>query len=194
MQIFSLYHILYLIICALICIILYFSFRNKSIKAKKTAIIAILFLGFIIHFLKLLIPFYKDSLPISIQAITPETICAISTLTFPFIFLSNNNKLKDYMVAIGISSGLLTLLVPLDIVNFPPFNLEVIRFFLSHLIIFISGFFTYIFGIHKLEKSWLKHTIIILLIMLFIASIDLFICTYIFYGKDAAIAIFNQYK
>ena len=140
-KLFSLEHIFYLIISVIILGCFYLILKNKSSKTKYIATLIPLILSFIIHFLKLLIPEYRNNLPSSIISITPETICAISTLTFPFIYISKNQKLKDYMVVIGIISGTLTLLIPTEIQGYSIFNIETIRFFFAHLVILMSPLF-----------------------------------------------------
>ena len=76
-----------------------------------------LILALIVHFLNPLIPVYRDNLPESLMAITLESICAISTVAFPFIYVSKSKALKDYMVVLGIISGFLTLLIPAEALN-----------------------------------------------------------------------------
>ena len=187
MKLFSLSHFIYLLICATICISFYFIFRNKSKKTQFIAILIPLYLSFIIHFFKLLIPIYKDALPSSLISITPETICAVSTLAFPFIYISKSNILKNYMVVLGTISGFLTLLFPGDIIGINPTNIEVIRFFFSHLVIFMCPLFMYIFNIHKPNGKWIKHTLLVLFIVLCIISINTILVIYLIEGKDALI-------
>lgn len=191
-ELFSLSHILYLLISAIICISFYFIFRNKSEKVKYIATFIPLILAFIVHFLKLLIPEYRNNLPASIISITPETICAISTLAFPFIYISRNEKLKDYMVIIGIISGALTLLIPTEIQGYSIFNIETIRFFFAHLVILMSPLFMYIFKIHTLTKKWVKNTLIIFLIACLTIIINGLLFTYILEGKEALLSFLEQ--
>jgi hypothetical protein len=80
---------------------------------------------------------------------------------FLFIFLAKNKTLKDYMVMAGIFSGLITFVFPINAisVNFDgeylgkqnAFSLEVIRFYLSHFILFIVPFSMMHFDMHKLS-------------------------------------------
>lgn len=187
MKMFSLSYFIYLAICAIICIAFYFIFKNKSKKTQFIAILIPLFLSFIIHFLKLLIPIYRDQLPSSIMSITPETICAISTLAFPFIYISKSVILKNYMVILGVISGFLTLIVPGDIIGINPLNIEVMRFFFAHLVIFMCPLFMYIFNIHRPKGKWIKHTLLTLLVVLTIMVIDNIAFTFILEGKESGI-------
>ena len=176
-------HFLYIKICAIICIFFYIIFRNKSQKTKYIAVYIPVCLAFVVHFLKLLIPEYKNDLPQSLLSISPETLCAISTLTFPFIYISKSKKLKDYMLVFGIISGLATILLPVNIQGYAPFDIEVMRFYFAHLCILITPLFMYIFKIHKLEKGWVKNVLQILLIAIIIMLIDNFIFIYLTQGQ-----------
>lgn len=187
MQLFSLTHILYLLSCILICIIFYFLFRNKSKKTQKISILTILLTAFILHFLKLLTPEYKNNLPSSLISITPETLCAASTLIFPFIFISKNEKLKDYMLIFGTISGLATLLIPADLVGSYDW-IEITRFFFAHLTIFICPFFMFIFNIHKPTRKWIKNTLLTLILITIICTLDNILFIYLLEGKDALLS------
>lgn len=192
MKMFSLSYFIYLLICASICIAFYFIFKDKSKKTQFIAILIPLFLSFIIHFFKLLIPIYRNDLPSSIISITPETVCAISTLAFPFIYLSKSVILKNYMVVLGIISGILTLIFPGDIIGLNPTNIEVMRFYFSHLVIFMCPFFMYLFNIHRPSGKWKKHTILILLCVCMIFTINNISFTFILDGKEAGIDFLKQ--
>ena len=146
--------------------------RNKSEKVKYYTILSLLILGIFIHFSKLLIPEYQNNMPESLLEITLSTPCAISALTFPFIYISKNKTLKDYMVVFGIISGIATLLFPLDIQGKSMFDVDVIRFYTAHLIILLTPLFTYIFKIHTLSEKWIKHTILLFLLVILIIVIN----------------------
>lgn len=192
MQMFSLSHILYLIISASICIAFYFIFRNKSQKTKETAIFVSLILGVIVHFIKILIPEYRNNLPSSLISITAESICAISALSFPFIYKSKNLALKNYMVVVGVISGVATLLIPGDILGKNPLDVDVIRFFTAHTIILLSPLFMYIFNIHRPTGKWVKHTLVVLLIVFVIMILNNLIFTFILEGKDSFIELLKE--
>ena len=83
------------------------------------------------------------------------------------------------MVVTGMLSGFLTLLLPLEISNFAPTNLETIRFFFAHLAIFMTPFFMYLFGIHKPQGKWIKHTLLLFLASGFIIYINSLIFSFL---------------
>ena len=114
--------------------------------------------AWLLHFAKLLFSPYNELFPESIRKVTFENICAISTLVFPFLFLSKNKVLRDYMLVMGIASGLAAYLYPteaifdtFDSIYFgrkDAFSFDVIRFYYAHLVIFLAPFLMGYFKLH----------------------------------------------
>ena len=52
------------------------------------------------------------------------------------------------------------------------FDVDVIRFYTAHLIILLTPLFTYIFKIHTLSEKWIKHTILLFLLVILIIVIN----------------------
>ena len=161
---------------------------------KKIAVFIPLAIAVILHFLKLLIPEYRNELPYSLVSLTPETICATSTIIFPFIYWSKSTTLKDYMVILGLTSGVLTLLSPGDIIGYNPLNIEVMRFFVAHLVIFMVPLFMVLFNIHRPSKKWFKHTILTFLVVILLVLLDNVIYQYIIGGKEGVKNYFEEMK
>ena len=84
---------------------LYFLFRNKSLTARKTLIIGLLFFNLALHWLRLLFPPYAGNPEKIAENAWFINICAVSVLTFPFLFLSKSSTGKDWMFHIGCISG-----------------------------------------------------------------------------------------
>ena len=165
-------YVFYNILIILLCIGFYYLMRNKSDKAKYYTILSLLIFGIFLHFTKLLIPEYQQTMPESLLEITLSTPCAISALTFPFIYMSKSKSFKDYMVVFGFVSGVATLLFPLDIHGKSMFDVDVIRFYAAHLIILLAPLFTYIFKIYIPSKKWVKHTLLVILLVCLVIVIN----------------------
>ena len=90
------FYFLYFAIAIAITIGLILFLRHKDDKVKRNVILFLLFSALALHFLKLLFEPYNQMYPEIIRKSSFENICAISTLVFPFIFLSKNKVLKDY--------------------------------------------------------------------------------------------------
>lgn len=124
--------------------------KHKSEEFNKRFISSLLFFSLIVHFCKLLFPPYVDD-EFAFRKITPENICALSTLIFPFIFLSQNKVLKDYMFFIGVLSGTLAVFLPIEAVGKEAFCFDTIRFYVCHTIITVAPFLMVLTGLHKLD-------------------------------------------
>lgn len=148
---FNIYYFIYLFLAFGILLGLYFIFRNKSPKTQKIFIACFLFFSFSLHFLKLAFEPYRSGLPATIRKSTFENICAVSTLIFPFIFLSKNKLLKDYMFYFGILSGGLAMFVPTEAIGKSAFAFDTIRFYICHFSIFAMPTLMVLFKLHALD-------------------------------------------
>lgn len=167
MKPYSLAHILYIIICIGIMIGFYYFLKNKSHKFQDNTIKIVLFLGLIVHFLKLLIPYYRNNLPNSLISLTPETICASCTILFPFLYFSKKELIKDGVCILGILAGALPILLPGDVVsaNIPSFDIETIRFFFAHLVFLFPSLLILLLKRHKLTNKSFKNFLIFFLMI-----------------------------
>jgi hypothetical protein len=152
------FYILYFIVAILVTIGFVLFLKNKNDAFKEKVITILLFSAFFLHFLKLAFYPYNTLFPESIRKITFENICAISTLVFPFFYLSKKKILLDYMIVIGIASGIAAYIYPtealfdtFDSVYFgrkSAFSFDVIRFYYAHLVIFLAPFLIGFFKLH----------------------------------------------
>ena len=86
---------------------LYFLLRNRSTHTKYLVLYSILVFALLLHFLKAFIPPYSTDESRLFRDIWFINICAVNILVFPFIFLSKSETLRDYMVYIGLASGII---------------------------------------------------------------------------------------
>lgn len=181
------YYFLYFAIAIAITIGLILYLKNKDDKVKRKVILFLLFSAFALHFIKLLFPPYNTMFPEIIRKSTFENICAVSTLVFPFIFLSKSKILKDYMIVMGIISGLAAYLYPteaifdtFDSVYFGmkgAFSFDVIRFYYAHLVIFLVPFLMGYFKLHEFKLKrlvFLPITIMMTLAIIYLNEVALF--------------------
>ena len=152
-ELWNTYHLMTLAVFAGVLILFCLLLKNRNESAQKKILLVIAFANLALHFLKLLIPQYKDDMPISIRKVTFENICATTTIMMPFVLLSNNKVMKDYIVYMGILGGLAALIYPTEAFNRELTNLDVIRFYICHIVLFIVPFCLVFFGLHKLETQ-----------------------------------------
>lgn len=166
------WYFFWLILSAALTAGLYFLLRNKSTKCQKIVLFSLLALGFILHFLKVYIPPYSVDEARMLRDSWFVNICGANIALFPFFFVSKNEKVKDYMFYIGVISGLLALFYPeepIAKVDQAAEQLDIIRFYYHHWMLFCVPFLMVSFGIHKPSyKHILRAPTILLLIMLFI--------------------------
>ena len=155
---FNLYYYLYIALAFGLLIGLYFLLRPRSgvssSKSKKTSTIVLfgfLFFGFVLHFLKLTFEPYREWMPHAIRTITPENLCAVSVLVFPWFFLSKNKILKDYMFYMGIMSGLGATFIPIDAIGYHALDFETMRFYFSHIILWVVPLLMVLLKLHTLD-------------------------------------------
>ena len=77
-------------------------------------------------------------------------------LIFPFIMLGKNDAAKDYIVFLGMIGGAAAIFFPTGAWGYPPFRLESIRFYLSHILLFMQAFYTLIYKVHvpSYKRFW----------------------------------------
>ena len=151
MQYFNSYYFLYIAIALGMLIGLYFLLRNKSERVSRAVLLGLLLASFALHFLKLTAGYYQEWMPRSMRTITPENICAVSVLAFPWIFISKKKLLKDYMFYMGIISGGAATLYPIDVVGFGAFEFETMRFYFCHILIWVVPLLMVMLKLHTLD-------------------------------------------
>lgn len=138
--------ILYLLILVFSCIFI----KKIDMKKRKFIVFFLLSFGFCLHFAKLLFPPYRNLWPKSIRKVTFENICAVSTICFPFFYLSKNKYLRDYMFYLGLISGTAAILFPMTD-YYPYFTFDTFRYYICHIIISLAPLLMVVSGIHHLN-------------------------------------------
>ena len=163
---FNSYYFLYIIIAVVLLIALYLLLRNRSTRTVEIVLFSILFASFALHFLKLAFGYYQERMPWAIRTISPENICAVSVLVFPWFFLSKKAILKDYMFYLGVISGIGATVIPIDVIGFGAFEFETIRYYFAHMIIWIVPLLMVMLKVHTLDyKRILKVPLVAYIIL-----------------------------
>lgn len=160
------YYFMYIAIGVVLTLITVRFLNKKSSRFQYWFIFFLIMLGFTIHFLKIFIPPYHLVDPIWTK-VTFENICATSALMFPMLFFVKNKTIKDYMVMVGVASGIITFIFPVDVTSAyfngevlssaqialykGAFSIETIRFYLSHFLIFLPPFLMLHYKFHELS-------------------------------------------
>ncbi|MBO5980996.1 MAG: YwaF family protein [Clostridia bacterium] len=169
---FNFWYFFWLILAAGATAGLYFLLRNRSVKLQKTVLFALLFVGFLLHFLKVYIPPYSIDEARMLRDSWFVNICAANIALFPFMFFSKNEKIKDYMFYIGLISGLIALFYPQEPMaklDQLAEQLDIVRFYFHHWMLLTVPLLSVLFKHHKLSyKRVFVAPVGLLLLMLFI--------------------------
>ncbi|MCF7930974.1 MAG: hypothetical protein K9L02_05665 [Acholeplasmataceae bacterium] len=182
----NIYYFLYILIAIIITVLAVVFLRNKSQRFRHWFIFGIIMLAFTIHFLKIFIWPYTTVEAIFTK-VSFENICAVSTLVFPFLYFTKNKTLKDYMVMVGMASGIITFIFPVDamseyfngtIIGYrSAFNLEVMRFYFAHYLLFLIPFLMMRYQMHELSIHRAYRAPLVLILVLVLIFVNELIMT-----------------
>ena len=157
---------------------LYFLLRNRSETTKKAVLWSLLAFGLLLHFLKVYIPPYSVDEARMLRDSWFVNICGANIALFPFMFLSKNKHVKDYMFYIGVLSGLIALFYPqepLAKTNQLGEMWDIIRFYYHHWMVMAVPLLMAILNLHRPSyKRVLAAPTGLLLLMLFIILNQIF--------------------
>lgn len=169
----SLFYYLYIVICIGVFLGLYFLLRKKSRKVQYWTLFSVLAFNFALHFIKLAFPQYTG-FPAVIRKSTFENICAVSTMIFPFIFISKSKAGKDYMFYLGLVSGIAGCVAPMPVasMNLAFYEPETMRYYICHASIWQIPLLMVLFGIHTLDYRRIWKTFVIYFLVLGVIMIN----------------------
>lgn len=133
---------------------LYFLLRNKKPLTIKIVLMSILIFALVIHFFKWLYPPYSTNNDLHLSTSWFINICGANIGLFPVFFLSKNKYIKDYMFYLGVLSGILAIVVPLEPIQKPDLLAEwvdVVRFYVHHNILWYVPLLMVLLKLHTLD-------------------------------------------
>ncbi len=177
-QMFNFWYFFWLLLLSALTVGLYFLLRGRSAGVQKGVLFGLLVLGLALHFLKALIPPYSGDEERLLRDIWFINICGANIALFPFLFFSKSKRVWDYMFAIGVISGLLAILYPIEPIEKADQlaeTLDIIRFYYHHWMLLAVPLLYVAFGHHKLSyKRVLSAPTGLLLLMLFVMLNQIF--------------------
>lgn len=181
-EMFNLWYFFFMFIQIGAIVGLYFALRKKKPFTQDVVLFSLLILGLVFHFLKMYIPPYSEivngELVITNRGWRDSwfvNICGANILLFPFIYLTKNKYLKDYMFYIGVLTGIIVLFYPQepiakgDAASQMAEIWDVLRFYYHHWMIIAVPLLLVLFKRHTLsyKRIWVA-PVGLLLLMLFI--------------------------
>lgn len=177
----NIYYLMYITVAVLLTWVTVVFLRHRSERFRYWFIFSILIANLAVHFLKLLIFPYNDPyyVPHIWVKASLENICAVSVVTFPVLYFSKNKVIKDFMIMLGISSGVLAIAFPADAIgetfNAVPvlytkgaFDIETMRFYTTHFLLFLAPFLMMKFKMHSLSIRRIIYMPMLLIAVLFV--------------------------
>lgn len=149
---------------------MYFLLKRKKPSVQKIVLFSLLAIGLVLHFLKAFIPPYSTDSARWLNDSWFINICGANIALFPFLFWSKKKVIKDYMLYIGLLSGMIALFYPQEALGKPSDQmLDVIRFYYHHWMIMAVPLLTVLLKLHTLswKRVWAA-PVGLLLLMLFI--------------------------
>lgn len=169
------WYFFWLAVCIGATIGIYYLLRNRSLTTKKAVLFGLLALGLLLDILKPNIPPYSVDEARMLRDSWLINICTANIAVFPFIFLSKSQRAKDYMVYIGIISGLIALVYPQEPmakVDQSAEQLDIIRFYFHHWEVAAVPLLMVVLGVHKIsyKRVFSAPTGLLLLMLLIIVN------------------------
>lgn len=151
---------------------LYFLLRNKKPLTIKIVLIFLMVFALVLHFMKGLFPPYSENIDMHLRDSWFINICGANIALYPFMLMSKNKQVKDYMFYIGALGGLIAIVYPIDPVlkaDQAKEWIDVVRFYFHHSLLWYVPFLMVILKIHTLDYRRIWATpIVFLTVMLFI--------------------------
>lgn len=156
----------------------YFLLKGRSRKTQRIVLFSFLMIGLLLHFLKVYIPPYSTDEARMLRDAWFVNICAANIALFPVFFFTKSKRVWDYMVYIGIISGLIAIFYPQEPmakVDQLSETLDILRFYYHHWMLLSIPLLSVLFGHHKLSyKRVMAAPTGLLALMLFIMLNQIF--------------------
>lgn len=173
---FNYVHLVTLIAAAGFVAAIYFPLRNRSIFAKEVALFSLMILNLTQHLFK---SFFWPHLWGSGFGIinTAYNVCAILIISSPFVLLSGNNLLKQFVAYVGTIGPAVTLMVPYWFVGQTVFTWEFARFWTCHTLLVATSLLPALWGMVKFNRrdGWKFGLVFIAMLTLILANDAVFL-------------------
>lgn len=142
-------HLLTLGVLLVLLLMVGLIFKGKEEKHKKTVLLVVAFTNFALYFAKLFIPGYKENF--GIKSITFETIYGALVIVTPFVLLCKSKITKDFVFYCSLIFILVTMIYPVELVGKSLEMVDVIIFYVAHILQFIVAFYMVFWNTHTLN-------------------------------------------
>ena len=141
-------HILTLLATAALIAAFYFLLRNHSVLAKEIALYSLMGFNVTQHFFKFFFWPHMWGAGFGIEN-TAYNVCAILIIASPFVFVTKNTVLKQYMAYVGSIGPALALIIPYWFIGKTIFDWEFLRFWTCHALLVATSLLPALWGFVK---------------------------------------------
>ena len=148
---------------------LYFLLRNKKPMTIKIVLSSLAIFALVLHFCKGLFPPYSLDYDRHLRDSWFINICGANIALFPIFMLTKNKHIKDYMFYLGVTSGIIAVLYPIDPMlkeNQAAEWIDIVRFYIHHNLLWYIPLLLVVLKVHKLDYRRVWSTPIIFLCVL----------------------------
>lgn len=181
------FYILSLVLLAILAGTTYFILHNRSLRAQKWTILAIMLLNLFQHLFKSVIyPQYAGQGFTSISS--AYNMCAVLIIFSPVAFLMKSRFLKNFIYAVGMVAGIAAIAVPVWYIGDPISTLgwDYFRFYICHAGLFVTSLLPLLLGLHKpsYKEFWQVGLVFLLALCLILLNDMVFMSLGLYAGAD----------
>ena len=181
------FYILSLVLLAILAGTAYFLLRNRSLRAQKWTILAIMLLNLFQHLFKSVIyPQYAGQGFTSISS--AYNMCAVLIMFSPVAFVCHSRFLKNFFYFVGTVAGAAAIAVPVWYIGDPISELgwDYFRFYICHAGLFITSLLPLLLGHHipRRKEFWQVGTGFLLALCLILINDFIFMSLGLYPGAD----------
>ena len=165
-------YIITLLAAALFIAACYFPLRKRSVYAKETALYVLMGFNIAQHFFKFLIWPHLWGAGFGVIN-TAYNVCAILIISSPFIYVSGNALLKQFVCYVGTIGATATLFIPYWFIGGTIFTWEYLRFWTCHTVLVATSLLPALWGLVRFNwRDWWKFGLIVLVMLALILLTD----------------------
>ena len=158
-------YIITLIAAALFIAAFYFPLRKRSLYARENALYALMGFNIAQHFFKSLVWPHLWGTGFGIIN-TAYNVCAILIIASPFVYVSGNELLKQFVSYVGTIGATATLFIPYWFIGGTVFTWEYLRFWTCHTVLIATSLLPALWGMVKFNwRDWWKFGLIFLVML-----------------------------
>ena len=154
---------------------LYIILRKKDEGVKRGVILTLMCVNLFQHLFKSVLYSHYEGLGFTALS-TAYNMCALLIILSPVVFLFKNKFISSFLFPMGAVAGIVAIAVPYWLIGESLFSVESVRFYLCHIILFLTSALSVIFSPERISYKCFWRTPIFLLCAISIIILNDIIC------------------